>query len=720
MMAVAGDLPQLEDRAQYARAQNSIVYDINGERIATLTNNEGRILIDSGEIAPVIKEATVSIEDQRFYEHRGVDFQGIGRAVVQDVLQTSASQGASTITEQFVKNALRAQQSRTVFQKLREAALAYQLERQWDKDKIITQYLNEIYFGEGAYGIEEAAKTYFGWNHQGCGQDGGPACAADLLPWEAALLAGIISNPSAYDPRTNPQNALGRRNLVLQKMADQGYITQEEYGRYAKLPIPKPAQIETPTEDSKAPYFTSWLRQQLVDKYGAGEAFGGGLDVQSTLDLNLQNEAQRIAYERTAGVGLNAAVVVLDNATGGVRAMVGGYDYAHQPFNLATQGQRQPGSAFKPFTLVTALEQGHSPDQVFASAPQEIPFKAQVPPSHGKGPPKVVPELFEVSNYEDHYLGSASIATATTNSDNSVYSQLGMSVDGGPAAIAATANKMGIETDLSTSETKYSVGEGPFEPYNPALILGGLETGVTPLEMAHAYLTLQHNGQIVSGTMASSPDAPVAINKVSDEPPGTEGDLIAPNDGGPGYDKVETKQVVPPDVAATARTLLHSVVTSGTGSNAYTGDSSEWGKTGTTENNGDAWFVGANRNVTIAVWVGHANSVQPMETEYGGAPVDGGTIPALIFNEIVGAYEQLSSEQGRGRPRRPPATTLPAPTVTTPAVPSAPAAPAPQGNSSASPQQSQSTPQPQQQPSPAPSNGGGSSGGAPATGGISG
>src|SRR5947199_321418 len=155
MMAVAGDLPQLEDRAQFKNAHNSVVFDINGQRVATLTNNEGRILISSGKIAPAMKEATVAIEDQRFYEHRGVDFQGIGRAVIQDILHTGATQGASTITEQFVKNALRAQGSRTVFEKLREAALAYQLERHWDKDKILTEYLNEIYFGEGAYGIEE-------------------------------------------------------------------------------------------------------------------------------------------------------------------------------------------------------------------------------------------------------------------------------------------------------------------------------------------------------------------------------------------------------------------------------------------------------------------------------------------------------------------------------------------------------------------------------------
>src|SRR5215216_2706726 len=177
MMAVASDLPQLENRAQFANAQNSVVLDINGEKIATLTNNQGLILIGSADIAPVMKEATVAIEDQRFYDHRGVDFTGIGRAVVEDVLSTSAEQGGSTITEQFVKNALSAEGSRTVFQKLREAALAYQLERHWDKDKILTSYLNEIYFGNGAYGIEEAAKTYFGYH-----QPGGCALAAQPGP----------------------------------------------------------------------------------------------------------------------------------------------------------------------------------------------------------------------------------------------------------------------------------------------------------------------------------------------------------------------------------------------------------------------------------------------------------------------------------------------------------------------------------------------------------
>src|SRR3954468_3924175 len=256
MMAVAQDLPQLEDRAQYARAKNSVIFDQYGNRLATLTNNAGRILVKSKEIAPVMKEATVAIEDKRFYEHRGVDWLGIARAVKADITG-GATQGASTITQQFVKNALRAQGSRTVFEKLREAALAYHLERQWSKDKILTEYLNEIYFGEGATGIEAAARTYFGWNHPGCGEAGDP-CASELLPWEAALLAGMISSPSAYSPRDFPENALARRNQVLQNMVDQGYITQEEYNRYSpnegETAIPTPREIQPPAENSAAPY----------------------------------------------------------------------------------------------------------------------------------------------------------------------------------------------------------------------------------------------------------------------------------------------------------------------------------------------------------------------------------------------------------------------------------------------------------------------------------
>ncbi len=230
MAAVSQDLPAIYNFAQYKASKNSEVYDASGEPIGTLTSDQNKILLTSGQISPNIKNAVVSIEDSRFYEHSGVDFQGIARALIKDVLSQSAQQGASTITEQFVKNALEAEGSRTVLEKFREAALAYRLERHWTKDKILTEYLNTIYFGEGAYGIEAAARTYFGSAHPGCGTPTEP-CASVLEPWEAATLAAIIASPSAFDPKIYPENALGRRNLVLEKMYEQGYITQRAVRR---------------------------------------------------------------------------------------------------------------------------------------------------------------------------------------------------------------------------------------------------------------------------------------------------------------------------------------------------------------------------------------------------------------------------------------------------------------------------------------------------------
>ena len=609
--------------------------------LATLTNNEGRILVESDEIAPVMKEAVVAIEDQRFYDHRGVDFQGIARALYQDVLAGSAEQGASTITQQFVKNALAAQDSRTIFQKLREAALAYQLERNWSKDKIITEYLNSIYFGEGAYGIEAAARTFFGYAHEGCGQEGQPTCASELLPYEAALLAGIIASPDVYSPRANPENAEARRNLVLQNMASLGFITDEEYAGYSTHTLPRSYAIQPPADDSTAPYFTSWLRQQLVDKYGAGEAFGGGLEIKSTLDLDLQEQVESIASSTVGGVGLDSSVVVLDNETAGVLAMVGGYDYQESAFNLATNGLRQPGSAFKPFTLVTALEQGHSTSEVYASAPQSLPFRVRV---REKGRTEVVNELFEPANYEDSYLGSASLATGTTYSDNSVYAQVGMQV--GPESIAETAGKMGINTDLST-ENEYAPEGKDFAPYNPALILGGLTQGVTPLEMAHAYNTLEEDGDRITGTLGSSRKGPVGIAEVreDDEDPNTiEGEPVEDKDGNEGINESIRDEVISDETAETATTTLATVITSGTGERAATSET-KWGKTGTTDNNGDAWFCGATNDITACVWVGHADTNQPMLTEYAGGPVDGGTYPAEIFADVVNAYLALAEAE---------------------------------------------------------------------------
>src|SRR3954462_9874359 len=245
MAAVSTDLPAIYNFAEYKASKNSEVLDSNGEPIGTLTSDQNKILLSSSQISPNVKNAVVSIEDARFYEHNGVDFQGIGRALVKDVLSQSAAQGASTITEQFVKNAMEAEGSRTVLEKFREAALAYRLERHWSKDKILTEYLNTIYFGEGAYGIEAAARTYFGAAHPGCGTPTDP-CASVLEPWEAATLAAAIASPSAYDPKLHPENSRGRRNLVLEKMVEQGYISHEQYEEGIKQALPSPSNIEPP------------------------------------------------------------------------------------------------------------------------------------------------------------------------------------------------------------------------------------------------------------------------------------------------------------------------------------------------------------------------------------------------------------------------------------------------------------------------------------------
>jgi penicillin-binding protein 1A len=691
MMAVAQDLPDLEARAQYDRAQNSVVYSSDGTELTTLTGNEKRILLESDEISPVLKQAVVSIEDQRFYEHRGIDFLGIARALEQDVVSGGAVQGASTITQQFVKNALEAQGSRTVLQKLREAALAYQIERKWSKDKILTNYLNNIYFGNGAYGVEAAAKTYFGWNHPGCGEPD-DRCAEVLEPQEAAMLAALISSPTAYDPGANPNDATAQRNVVLQKMRDQGVleVSDDDFEAMEQTPVPKKSQISPPTEESKAPYFTDWLRQQIVDKYGAGQAFGGGLQIKSTLDLDLQNAADQIVSDRMSGLGPTSAVVVIDNGTGEVLAMVGGQDFANSPFNLATNGQRQPGSSFKPFTLVTALREGHSPDEVFESAPQALPFKAKVRGKNGKL--KTVTDLFRVSNYDDNYLGSASIATATTYSDNSVYAQLGLDV--GLNDIIKTAHEMGINSPLDD---------------NPALILGGLKTGVTPLEMAYAYNTLANGGARVSGTEASrgNGDGPVAIDKVTDD----QDELVPDNLGGSGENEKVSKQAIDPSVAQTATDILHTVVTSGTGRRAQVGDDYIWGKTGTTDNNGDAWFVGANEDITAAVWVGYPDGATPMTTEFGGLPVDGGTIPAEIWASIVSAYDNLQASRDSGKSTDSTTDTSSSSTYVPPATTSAaPAAPDPAEQAPAAPDAAT--------PTPTPDTGGGTGGGTAAGGGT--
>jgi penicillin-binding protein 1A len=612
VMAVSQDIPAIERFAQFEQAQNSVLTDSQGQFIGTLSSNENRILLKAEQISPNMKNAVVSIEDTRFYEHRGLDFRGLGRAMYQNIISGSAKEGASTITQQLVKQALEAQSERTVFQKAREIAAAYHLEQQWTKDKILTEYLNTVYFGSGAYGIEAASRTYFGWAHPSCGTDDAP-CAGLLTPGESALLAGIIQNPYGYDPQINPEASLLRRNTVLQKMYEQGYITSEQRDDYAAEALPPSTSIEPPATDSKAPYFTEWVRQQMVSRFGAGRTFYGDLEFKTSLDLDVQTAAEQVVSDTLGGTGPTASVVVINNKDATVDAMVAGSDFETTPFNLATQGYRQPGSTVKPFILAEALSQGVSPYAVYESAPQLFRFG------------KENRELFPVSNYGDSYAGSSSLYDATTNSDNAVYAQLGLeTIEGGPRAIARIIRRMGVWDPIKT---------------NPAMVLGTSE--VTPLQWTYAFSTLANDGRRVSGTLAARPgDSPVGYTKVRD----ASGKTIRGGDN-----ETISTGVIDPEVAQTTKDILGTVVTSGTGTNANVGDESQWGKTGTTEDNTNAWFCGAITEVTACVWVGYPEGYQKMLTEYGGSPVDGGTYPALIWAGIIEAWKSIEEDRAAER-----------------------------------------------------------------------
>jgi penicillin-binding protein 1A len=692
MMAVASDLPALENRQDLANARNSIVTDFRGQRLGILTTRENRILVSPAQIDQVTKHAIIAVEDKHFYSNNGVDIAGVARAFIQDVGRMKAVQGGSTITEQFVKNALRAQNHRTVFEKLREAALAYHLTRRWSKEKILAEYLNSVYFGNGAYGVESAARVYFGHdpNHLGCGHPG-RMCVSELRPQEAALLAGIVASPTAYDPIAHPETARARRSLVLKDMLDQRYLSRQQYAAARVEALPAASQIQPPQQSGvtpSTPYFIDWVKQQLVDRFGAQRAFEGGLTIRTSLDLDLQKAAeQAISANLSDPAGPTAAMVAVDNQTGEVRAMVGGRDYRTSPFNLATQGHRQPGSAFKVFVLAQALREGISPDSVWPSAKRVF----VVP--HGNG------EKFVVRNFGNTYVGSRSLTDATTYSDNSVFAALGIQV--GTAKIARLARRMGIRSPVS---------------HNYAITLGGLRQGVTALDMAHAYETLARGGQRVEGTLGAPVGGPVGIDEV-----GIPG-------GSHQHNRTILKRILPVGLANTENSILTTVVQRGTATNANIG---EWaaGKTGTTENYGDAWFIGFDHRLTVAVWVGYPDRLKPMRTEYNGGPVEGGTFPAQIWRDFmtsaVGVYGQRAALRAQANS----GTTGAGSTTASPSTSSAPSTPPPPSTgpapsrhrhtspSGAGGSPSQGTAPQVQHTSPGPSSTGGGSGAAPGAGG---
>jgi penicillin-binding protein 1A len=580
VLGIRSDIPQLEVQKSQRLERDGQIFDSSGKRVlAVLRGSESRVIVDSKDISPVMKQAIVAIEDQRFFEHRGVDLRGIIRAVWQDVRSKQVVQGGSTITQQFVKNTY-VQSSRSISRKLKEAALAWQLEQVWSKDKILTQYLNTIYFGNGAYGVEQASRVYFGHG------------ASTLTLPEAALLAGIPQDPSLYNPVTNPKTTHRRRREVLDAMLKQHDITYNEFRVANRTLLPKAENIHLPGTRGPAQYFVDYVKQQLIDscKGGSSTVFGGGLKVKTTIDLHLQDLARKaISKSLTDPNGPAAALVAIDPRDGRVLAMVGGDNYRQSQFNLAVQGERQAGSSFKPFVLATALEQGISPSTVLESKPVTI-FLGD--------------KNWYVHNYEGSNLGSIDLNTATVYSDNTVYAQLTHIV--GPKNVAETARKLGIVRHL-----------------NPFFAIGLGADPVSPLEMARAYATIANDGKRIDNkAFGNRPRVVLSANGAKGRCGGTNAPIAKP--------------AVSETDARIVTQILQGVVQSGTGKKAQLADGrAVAGKTGTTENYGDAWFVGYTPQLVVAVWVGYPNKLVPMLGEYQGKPVAGGTFPALIWKSFM-------------------------------------------------------------------------------------
>jgi 1A family penicillin-binding protein len=546
--------------------QTSKVVDRNGATIAELFAEQNRTNVKLKDIPPHVRQAIIATEDERYYEHKGLDFIGMLRALITDIRAGDAVAGGSTITQQYVKTAFMTPE-RTLRRKASEAILAYRLEKEYSKDQILEMYLNTIYFGHGSYGIQTAAKVFFG-------KDVGQLTVA-----EAAVLAGVIKSPRRYSPYLEPEASKKRRDTVLGQMRNQNYIDEKAYADALASPI----AVKPITHGSKiAPYFVEYLKERLIAQYGEALVYRGGLRVTSTLDLRMQAAAeQAVAGILNKPTDPSAALVALDPRTGEILAMVGGRDFATQQFNVAAQGGRQTGSSFKPFVLITALEQGVSPEQTFESGPVSIPIAG--------GP------NWDVTGASG---GPMRLRLATAQSVNSVFAQLMMQV--GPAEVVDTAKAMGITTKITPV---------------PAVALGGMQEGVTPLEMASGF------GTIANGGVRTKP---YSIAQVVD----LSGTVLFTA-------KPASSKAIDPAVAYLTTDILKGVIASGTGKRANIGRPAA-GKTGTTQKNADAWFVGYTPQLVAAVWIGDPASMKPMNNVHG-IKVTGGTFPAQIWAAFMKA-----------------------------------------------------------------------------------
>ncbi len=555
--------------------QNSFIYAADGSLLGSIPAEKNRQPLKLDEMANYVGKATVAIEDRRFYEHEGVDAEGVIRAAVKNVEAGKIVEGGSTITQQLVRN-LYIGNEKSFKRKAKEACLALKLDSEWSKEKILETYLNQVYFGSHAYGVEAAAQTYFSKS------------ARKLTLAQAALLAGLPQAPSVFNPFTRPDEAVARRNDVLRAMRAAGYIDAARFQKASGAPLKLDAgELYTRIRE---PFFFSYVRDLLIKKYGVSTVRSGGLKVYTTINPQFQRHAiEAIKSTLPYDTDPASAIVSINPANGAIRAMTAvAPQRKNIQFNLAAQGKRQAGSAFKTFVLAEAIEEGINPGTSYLSAP----FRWQPDPTCSEA---VDPNcVWEVETYGGDYVGPTSISAATLRSDNTVYARL--TLDVGPENVVDVAQRMGIRTKL---EPVASIGLG--------------SNSVSVLEMASAYATLAAGGVY---------SAPMAIRKV----------VLASGkeDDEAGWGKPKRKRVFSDGVAYEVTKILQQNVTGGTGTGAYFGRPAA-GKTGTTENHVDAWFVGYTPELATAVWVGHPNAQVEMLSVHG-IRVAGGTFPATIWN----------------------------------------------------------------------------------------
>jgi penicillin-binding protein 1A len=564
VLAIAATAPDLAELKPADKGQLSVVYAADGSRLGFIQSDTLRRVIPWGDIPVDMRRATVAIEDERFYKHGGVDLSAIIRAGVKNLESGKTVQGGSTITQQLVRALYIKDPKRDFPRKIREAKLASELEDKHSKSWVLNQYLNAVPYGtvggRTAIGVEAAAVTFFNKH------------AKNLKLFQAAMLAGLPQAPSEYNPFRNPQAALERRNEVLRKMAENGFITQAEADQASQRGLG--LHHGTRYIQRREPYFFDYVQEKLIERYGVGVVRRGGLRIHTTIDPALQKDARDAVNAYYADPsGPSSAIVAVDPANGKIRAMASTGSYTHSNFNLAAQGHRQPGSAFKTFVLTAAIRKGIDPDSTYyTSKPLNIDD-----PTYGH---------WEVHTFGDSYIGTVSLTRATLSSDNTVFAQLILDI--GPKAVCDTAKLLGITTKLDCY---------------PAEGLGGLTRGVTPLEMAGAYATLASGG-------------------IRHRPTGIER-VVFPDGKSENLASSPGKRVLTDGEAYEVTNVLHQNVLGGTGTAANYGCPAA-GKTGTTDEAKDAWFVGFTPKLSAAVWVGYPDAGIAMPGAQGGtyaAPV---------------------------------------------------------------------------------------------------